>query len=351
MNKKVVYIEDQDASTIQTELMNRGLDIEVISPSGFDETLQDLNAKNFAAIIMDFRLTSGIGRVDAPTFASTFRTVGSNHKQVPMILISNEENLPFFSQDFTSQDLFDFVISKNVLRKNYDKYSERILSLIEAYELVDTYKFNLTKVLNIENVKNLDYRFIALLNSFKLNVDVYGYIRTINNSLIRAIGPLVGPDVLAARLGIDKTCEDFNKLLSTPEFTLCKYYGVLSQTYERWWFDKIQQLWSTITKDSMRRTTAEVRVNILNKRFDLNLRAALPLEMATNSTFWTICHENKRPLDPVDGFQYRNRHIDEWLEPEYISLISALEDPTQQEYLSPRDKEEVLFLGNQAYEK
>ncbi len=93
MNKKIIYIEDQNASTIKTELTTRGLDIEVISPSGFDETLQNLNAKDFAAIIMDFRLTDGEGRVDAPTFASTFRTVGGNHKQVPMVLISNEENL------------------------------------------------------------------------------------------------------------------------------------------------------------------------------------------------------------------------------------------------------------------
>lgn len=351
MNIKIIYIEDQNASTIKTELTNRGLDIDVISPTGFDETLQNLNAKDFAAIIMDFRLTDGVGRVDAPTFASTFRTVGGNHKQVPMVLISNEENLPFFSQDFTSQDLFDFVISKDTLRENYDKYAGRILSLIDAYQLVNTLKFDLPKVLGIENDNNLDYRFISILKDFKMKEDIYGFIRTINNSLIRAIGPLVGPDVLAARLGIDKTCEDFPKLLSTHEFTNCEYRGVLSQTYKRWWFDKIQQLWKTFSSNSMRRTTAQDRVEILNKKFGLDLKAAIPLDMATSSTFWTICHENKRPLDPSDGFQYRNRHIDEWLEPEYISLISALEHPTQQEYLSPRDKEEVRFLGSQANEK
>lgn len=348
MNRKIIYIEDQNASTIKTELRNRGLDIDVISPQGFDETLQNLNAKDFAAIIMDFRLTDGVGRVDAPTFASTFRTVGKNHKQVPMVLISNEENLPFFSQDFTSQDLFDFVISKDALRENYDKYAGRILSLIDAYQFVNTSKFDLPKVLGIENDNNLDYRFISILKDFKMKEDIYGFIRTINNSLIRAIGPLVGPDVLAARLGIDKTCEDFPKLLSTHEFTNCEYCGVLSQTYKRWWFDKIQQVWKTFSSNSMRRTTAQDRVEILNKKFGLNLKAAIPLDMATSSTFWTICHENKRPLDPSDGFQYRNRHIDEWLEPEYISLFSALEEPTLQDYLSPRDKNEVRFLGSQA---
>ena len=98
----------------------------------------------------------------------------------------------------------------------------------------------------------------------------------------------------------------------------------------------------------MRRTPAQVRVDILNKKFELNLKAAQPLDMATSSTFWTICHENKKPLDPVDGFQYRNRHIDEWLEPEYISIISSLENPEQQVYLSPRDREEVRILGKKA---
>lgn len=342
MNNKIIYIEDQDASTIQTELTNRGLDIEVISPSGFDETLQNLNAKGFAAIIMDFRLTSGLGRVDAPTFASTFRTVGGNHKQVPMVLISNEENLPFFSQDFTSQDLFDFVISKDALRKNYDKYSNRIQSLIDAYQNVNALEFDMLKILGIEDGQNLDYRFISILENFKKKADIYGYIRTINNSLIRSIGALIGQDVLAARFGIDSDCDDFHKLLKTEDIVRCKYTGILSSSYDRWWFNKIDTLWQSISTKPLRRTPASERVEIINQKFGLSLKTAAKLPEASSSLFWTICNFYKKPLDPFDGFRYNERKFDEWSEPVYISLYAALEQPQLREYLSPMDLYDVI---------
>lgn len=351
MSYNILYIEDENAKSIKTDIESNGINVTVLQPSGFENDLADIYKLGYDAYLMDFRLTSGKGKVDAPTFATTLRTDGDNQRKVPIIMISTEKKLPLFENDFTSQDLFDVVIGKGAFRREHQKYTNRLKSLIDAYRTVQTSNFNILSVLQIENRDQLDYRLVSLLDKFASRKDVYGFLRTISNSLIRAIGPLVGPDVLASRLGIDKTCSDLQKLLSTPEFERCKYIGVLSQTYERWWFDKIQQLWGTLTNSSMRRTTAQVRVDILNKKFGLNLKAAIPLAMATSSTFWTICHESKNPLDPSDGFQYRNRHIDEWLEPEYISLIAALEHPAQQEYLSPRDKEEVRFLGSQANEK
>lgn len=351
MSYNILYIEDENAKSIQTDIESNGINVTVLQPSGFDNDLADIYKLGYDAYLMDFRLTSGKGKVDAPTFATTLRTDGDNQRKVPIIMISTEKKLSLFENDFTSQDLFDIVIGKDAFRREHQKYTNRLKSLIDAYRTVQTSDFNILSILQIENIDQLDYRFISLLDKFASRKDVYGFLRTISNSLIRAIGPLVGPDVLSARLGIDKSCEDFQMLLSTPEFASCKYQGVLSQTYSRWWFDKIQKLWESLTPASMRRTNAEDRVTILNEKFNLKLRAAIPLKMATSSTFWTICHESRSPLDPSDGFQFRNRHIDDWLEPEYISLISALENPSQQEFLSPRDKEEVRFLGMIANEK
>lgn len=351
MEYKILYIEDENANSIKSDIESDGISVDVLQPSGFEIDLQSIYKTGYDAYLMDFRLTSGKGKVDAPTFATTLRTDGANQRRVPMIMISTEKNLPHFENDFTSQDLFDVVIGKDAFRKEHQKYTKRIKVLIDAYRTTQEFNFNIQNVLHISNENILDYRLLSILERFANRKDVYGYLRTISNSLIRAIGPLVGPDVLAARLGVDITCEHFQKLISVPEFVNCKYQGVLSQSYDRWWFDKIQLLWETMTSMSMRRTIAKERVAILNEKFGLDLKAATPLEMATSSTFWTICHENKSPLDPSDGFQYRNRHVDEWLEPEYISLISALEHPAQQKYLSPRDKEEVRYLGKKANEK
>ncbi len=351
MSYNILYIEDENAKSIKTDIESNGINVTTLQPSGFENDLASIYLMGYDAYLMDFRLTAGKGKVDAPTFATTLRTDGNNQRKVPIIMISTEKNLPLFENDFTSQDLFDIVIGKDAFRKEHQKYTNRIKNLIDAYRIVSASEFDLLNILKIENRDVLDYRFMSLLDKFASRKDVYGYLRTISNSLIRAIGPLIGPDVLAARFGIDRTCADFQILLSTPEFASCKYQGVLSQTYDRWWFDKLQELWNTFASSSLRRTVAKDRVEILNKKFSLSLTYAIPMKMAISSTFWTICHESKRPLDPSDGFQFRNRHIDEWLEPEYISLISALENPDQQKFLSPRDKEEVRFLGEKANEK
>lgn len=351
MGYRILYIEDENADSIKSDIESDGISVDVLQPSSFEIDLQSLYKTGYDAYLMDFRLTSGKGKVDAPTFATTLRTDGANQRRVPMIMISTEKNLPYFENDFTSQDLFDVVIGKEAFRKEHQKYTNRIKVLIDAYRTTQEVNFNIQNVLYIDNKDILDYRFLSILEKFANRKDVYGYLRTISNSLIRAIGPLVGPEVLAARLGVDITCEHFPKLISTPEFINCKYQGVFSQSYDRWWFDKIQLLWETMTSSSMRRTIAKERVTILNEKFGLDLKAAMPLDLATSSNFWTICHEYKKPLDPTDGYQFRNRHLGEWLEPEYISLIGALEFPNNQEFLSPLDKEEVRSLGEDANEK
>lgn len=346
----ILYIEDENAKSIQEDLKSYGLIVETLNPINFDMVLNEIHRKSYDAYIMDFRLTSGTGRVDAPTFAATLRTNGKNQKKAPLIMITNENYLSEFENDFTSQDLFDMVLTKPNLRNNYEKYSQRIKSLIDAYRFIKNSDFDINKILGIDSLHILDYRFLDCLESFRNKEDLYGYVRTISNSLIRAIGPLVGTDVLAARLGIDIQCDDYAKLLNTSQFLQCKYTGILSNTYERWWFDKIKKIWESISNESLRRTEARDRVFILNENFNLSLEAATPLEMATSSTFWTICHKYQKPLDPSEGYQFRYRHFDEWLEPEYISLIGALENPNLQRFLSPIDKEDVLYLGNIANE-
>ncbi|WP_304875353.1 response regulator [uncultured Bacteroides sp.] len=353
MGYKILYIEDENANSIKSDIESDGISVDVLQPTGFEMDLNKLCENTYDAFVMDFRLTAGVGKVDAPTFATTLRTEGANQKKVPIIMISTERNLPHFENDSTSQDLFDIVIGKEAFRRNHQKYTTRIKSFIEAYRTIAQCNFDIKTILDIDDISELDYRFIFKLESYKSRGDIYGYLRFINNSLVRAIGPLVGPEVLAARLGIDINEDDknFQKLVTMPEFTKCKYTGVLSNTYNRWWFDKIQILWQSISPVSLRRTIAKGRVDILNQQYNLKLRYAIPLEMATSSTFWTICHEYKKPLDPTDGYQFRNRHLDEWLEPEYISLKGALEFPSKQEFLSPLDKEEVRSLGKEANER
>ena len=104
---KLLYIEDQPADSIKDDLSRQGFLVDVDNADDFQSAISKIGASNFDAYLMDFRLTANKGIVDAPTYASTIRTFGRNHKNKPIVLISNERNLSEFENDFTSQDLFD----------------------------------------------------------------------------------------------------------------------------------------------------------------------------------------------------------------------------------------------------
>lgn len=340
MKYKILYIEDQPAHSIKDDLERAGFDVTVNDADNFDATLSDMKNET-DAYLMDFRLTANKGNVDAPTFASTLRTFGKNHKSKPIVLISNEQNLPEFENDFTSQDLFDFVVGKKAFRESIEKYSNRIVSLIESYKLIESESYDISKVLNIEDLNIVDYRLVEKLNAAQAKKDTYAFCRIIYYTIIRSVGMLVGKDVLAARLGIDKSSEDFDMFLD--KISDCKYSGILSSSYERWWFDKITEFWSRISENrSLRRTNAMERVEVINQTLGLKLTPSTPLKFAASSNFWTICAVTNEPLDPNEGYVCSKKALEVWQEQEYISLYAALEYPENRTYLSPSDKNEIL---------
>lgn len=343
MKYRITYIEDQPAHSIANDLGRFGFDVIVDNADNFDRTLS-IMMNETDAYLMDFRLTANKGNVDAPTFASTLRTFGQNHKSNPIILISTEENLPAFDNDFTSQDLFDFVVGKKKFRENINKYSKRIVSLIESYKLIEVECFDINKVLGIEFHNIADYRLIEKLNSAKAKEDIYAFCRIIYYSLIRSIGILVGREVLAARFGIDKSCADFDLFLE--KISSCKYSGILSSSYERWWSHEVIEFWNSIAGNkSLRRTNAKERVEIINQALDLELVPAKPLKHATSTNFWTICTVTHEPLDPNEGYVYSKKELEVWQEEEYISLYAVLEYPDNKVYLSPIDRSEIFELS------
>ena len=84
MEYRILYIEDENADSIKSDIESDGIYVDVLQPEGFEMDLNSLCKSAYDAIIMDFRLTAGIGKVDAPTFATTLRTEGDNQKKVPI---------------------------------------------------------------------------------------------------------------------------------------------------------------------------------------------------------------------------------------------------------------------------
>jgi CheY-like chemotaxis protein len=190
MEYKILYVEDLVAYSIEDNLKRQRYNVTTNDADNFEELLNVLN-QDFDAYVLDFRLTANKGRLDAPAIAQAIRTQGNNHKDTPIILISNEDKLKEFDKDLTSQNLFDFTISKTIFRDKIEKYSKRINSFIEAYRTIKNANGQLNAILGITSEEIdafIDYRLLEKINSEKIKDDIYANCRFINISLIRGIG-------------------------------------------------------------------------------------------------------------------------------------------------------------------
>ena len=342
MAYRILYIEDLIASSVEEDLRKIGYDITTNDANELNSLLDAIN-EDFDAYIFDYRLTANKGRLDAPALATAMRTKGANYKIAPIILISSEDYLKEFDKDLTSQELFDFAISKKEFRSDIHKYARRIHSFVRAYKCITESEFGLDSIISksTDEINQLiDYRLIEKLQTDKIKDDVYAYCRFINYSLIRGIGPLIGKDILSARLGVSKESKDWYRLIEIIEEY--KYKGILSDVYERWWMEEISEWWLKLSQGrSLRRLSSKERVEILSTCLELELNPIEPIKHSSSTYFWTICMETKEALDPSEGYIIDKKEIAPWQEPEYLSLNSALEQSRYRKFLSPIDKEEI----------
>lgn len=343
MGYKLLYFEDTPSESIKSDLEDHGFLIELCDTEDYNETLAKIDKKEYDGILLDYRLSSARGKLDAPAYASYIRTEGKGNIS-PIFLITNEEDLTIIKKDQACQNLFDCVMTKAELQKQIMRSCAKFNSFIDAYKLVMEKHYDLSSILGVDEMQIsnfVDFRMIAALDRFKEENDIFGYVHLIYNHFIRSIGSLVGPDVLAARLGISKeSLETIKEMIPG-----CSYKGIMSQCYERWWMPMILEFWNTLSSEFLRYKTAKERVEILKDKLEVKLdvaEAGIPEE---STEFWTYCIVTHSPLDPMDGFIYNDRDMYDWEENHYISMRGALENPSLQKYLSKADQKEVRSYG------
>ena len=154
--------------------------------------------------------------------------------------------------------------------------------------------------------------------------NVYAICRFIHYELLRSIGPLIGEDVLSARLGISKKSKDWDKVLDYLK--QYQYNGILSDVYRRWWWFGIEQILKTISSDSLRLLSANDRVKIIKDK--LNITDLIPIQIAKyaqSDMFWSICKITHIAIDPnIDGFDARAQRNFPWQEKEFVSAYGVL---------------------------
>ncbi|MCD8440274.1 hypothetical protein [Tenacibaculum finnmarkense] len=347
MAYKILYIDDLETDSRKNDLKNLGYFVNLYDPSpNLNDLFKEIDSDT-DAVVLDYRLTKGKKNAcfDAPTIAQTLRT---NHKDdkngIPLILMSNEEiKVNEFDKDFTSQDLFDFALTKEDFTRDKVNFKKKLNSFILAYQKIKV-ESTLIKILGLnDNQITLHSRFVS---AFKITSNNQLQVSSlIYNDLLCSIGLTIGEDVLSARLGISLGSNDWKHVLASLKEA--KYTGIFSDIKNRWWMDEVNKWWNdTITSEtSMRRLNAIERVELLKIKLDLkNLTPLTKTKYSVSSNFWTVCKFSKKPLDPFDGIELLNNYLP-WQEKEYISIDSALEKMDDyKNFISNIDKKAIREL-------
>ncbi|TAG41494.1 MAG: hypothetical protein EAZ31_07530 [Cytophagia bacterium] len=307
------------------------LEIEPRKPETWHEITLKAKETDFDGLLLDWQLEEEVERGDysSAPLAQQLRVLATEHKikAFPIILCSAHKNFnKNFIPDLTTHDLFDMVYSKNDLKK--DSTQNEFIALANGYiKLNETSKKSYT-ILHISESDyfKLDIRFQAELDSL-MQSPSHEIARFLLRELIEHQGILIDEDVLAARLGINKSSDDWEKL--KEKLSSLKYKGVFGEAWERWWWFEIENWWrSNFTGISLRSSTADVRVENIKQKINLqNLVPCIKTAKSKGSSFWTVCWFSKSPLDTIDGFTLlKDETIKAWQEKRYISLDYALEE-------------------------
>jgi len=327
MAYKILYIDDLETQSREKDIENLGYEVKLYNPtSNISDLFTKLETfKVVNASVLDYRLTKGANNAcfDAPTIAQTLRTKHKEDLQdFPLILMSNETiKINEYDKDLTSQDLFDFVLTKQEFSDDMPNFKKKLDSFIKSYETIKRNKFDLNKILDLNAESNLHSRMKS--NTLKIGKNIFMLSNFLYYEVIRSIGLLIGEDVLSARLGVSKESNDWDKLLEIIKSSF--YTGIFSDYHNRWWMKKVNKWWSeTITSETtLRRLNAVERVDLLKTKLDLDLIPLKKTKHSVSSNFWTICKYSKEPLDPFDGIELLKEYHP-WQEKEYLSIDSAL---------------------------
>jgi len=348
MTIKYIYIDDQPESAAKPyarglEMHEKDLLVQHQQPIEFSAQLRNLRQEDFDGLILDLRLdelknsTGEVTEYRATALAQELRTRATEKriKDVPIALLSTDVKFKAsFERDDTSHDLFDAVYTKESVLEAGANISQELVCLAKGYKKIDETKgTNRDFVLGLlsleaENFKFVDPRLGSEFEGERRRFPVHEYARFILRYMLKTSGPLVCEKVLGARLGVDiEGSEDWEKLRD-KYFDKCRYEGVFSEAWPRWWMFKVEEAWRSLASknSTLRGLDARSRVDLLIKKTKLSgLISAEPIDVGYSTKYWTICKGFKKPLDPVDGLLVSALPPEAWQDKNYISIKAALE--------------------------
>lgn len=298
----------------------------------FDKLTDQLRSEwdNFDGLILDLKLNGG--GVDNIKFSATSLAqwissyIVEEHKVAkPIILLSNDLQCARYKEDFTSHDLFDMVLERNI-DINWNEFAKLLVNIADGYDLLNRdWTKNLKGILQYDAIDSSAVYFEPFMNSETFNVRQFSSF--VLNDLFSHPGLLISEAMLASRFGVDmeKSGENW-KQFKNKYLDIARYRGVFCQIEERYWSKKAQDVFYELSggNGAASMTTAQ-RVDALKARIMdeivQSLEAYVPEDKDSSCYCWTIDDVSKKPLDASEGYMMKEENgLKSWQEPRFLSF-------------------------------
>lgn len=333
---KFIYIDDDPESYYKIQgFENEKLTIESQQhKDSWEEQLQSIKNKEdeIDGIILDLKLddlpnlNGHRAKFRGTSLAQEIRTRQKEGilKSFPIVLFSANDKVSL-ALEKSGKDLFDICIDKsNINSESFAIYTPQLLTLASGYKKLLKTK-DIKESLN-SDISFIDSRFLSELEDYQSS-PVHVQARFIITELLDKQGLLINEDVLAARLGIDKTSSPDWELLK-QSLSTAQYTGVFYEGWPKWWMHLVDRWWTEKIEVnlSLHSTPASKKVEQIRAKLNFDkLEVAQRIDKSVSDEFWTICKGYNRPLDPVDGLIIQGQdNLYPWQEPEYVSIDAAL---------------------------
>jgi len=312
----------------------------IVEPLSVNGALSAIGSDKFspAGVLMDVDLSNEIGQQQTgPGISQDMRVAQQKQTLPPFPIVRfslRDKVLENIGHDSSSDDIFDLKIEKDGLSDDSLRRSVRckLIGVRQIYDVLGNDGVELADLLNLDPELWMRWGSSAFESDFEVGDRVHLRASPLIRMMVHP-GLLIDEDILAFRLGIDRTSTGWSKLLeSLDEY---KYEGVAGDCFVRWWARGIEEWWQDkLAADApLAGSNIQQRTEMLAKSFE-GLKALTMPKGSMGDRPWRYClltkelHQEVIPVDPSRAVRIKARSpMPSWLDPLYAAFGIALQNP------------------------
>lgn len=312
----VLFVDDrEDQFSILSHVKRESKDIlnyfECIPRDSIVDTQKAISKKSPDLLLIDYRLDEKpveddkIAEYKAGPVAQLLRdsAIENYQNDIPIFVVSHEDNIRIYEPDKTTHDLFDQIWLKNFFIDEPFAAVSQMHSFIEAYKKIIgcfNKKNRLHKLLRIKADEigfiksNFFHEFTKMKAPHLISINIFKMF--INRSWL-----LLDKNNLLALLGIhpdNKESDSFKKLIKIAAENDIKYSGIFGSGFQRWWSNRLKVFFEDQCTVILGDMTAAERVEKINECLKLEFKPAVSRWTNNSDTYVSFaCSSCKNPTE------------------------------------------------------